>query len=246
MLKNYIIIAYRNLMRQKGYTALNIAGLAIGIATCLLIMLYIQNELSYDRYNEKAERIYRVVFKGKLNGEELAFPLAPAPAAQILKNDYPEVLEATRIRRNGSPLVTFEDKTFKEDRFAYVDSNFFQVFTIPLVKGNPATALNEPNSIVISQATARKFFGEQDPIGKVLQFKTLDQTYKVTGVIDKVPINSHFQVDMFASMSSLEESKQNVFVSFNFNTYLVLPKDYDYKKLESKLPQVVEKTWGHS
>jgi putative ABC transport system permease protein len=244
MLKNYITIAYRNLLRQKSYTALNITGLAIGMAACLLIMLYIQDELSYDRYNEKAERIYRVVFKGKLNGEELAFPMAPAPAAQTLKNDYPEVLEATRIRRNGSPLVSFEDKTFKEDHFAYVDSNFFQVFTIPFVKGNPATALNEPNSIVISQATARKFFGEQDPIGKVLQLKTLDETYKVTGVIDKVPANSHFQVDMFASMASLEESKQNVFVSFNFNTYLVLPKEYDYKKLEGKLPQLVEKYMG--
>jgi putative ABC transport system permease protein len=140
--------------------------------------------------------------------------------------------------------VTFEDKTFKEDRFAYVDSNFFQVFTLSFLKGNPATALNEPNSIVISQATARKFFGEQNPIGKVLQLKTWNQTYKVTGVIDKVPGNSHFQIDMFASMSSLEESKENLFVSFNFNTYLVLPKEYDYKKLEAKLPQVVEKYIG--
>jgi putative ABC transport system permease protein len=244
MLKNYLTIAIRNLLRQKGYTALNIAGLAIGMATCMLIMLFVQDELSYDRYNEKADQIYRVVFRGKLNGNEIAVPLAPAPAAQTLKNDYPEVLEATRLRINGSPLVTFENRTFKEDHFAYVDSNFFQVFTIPFIKGNPATALKEPNSIVISRTTAQKFFGNQDPIGKVLQLKTWNETYKVTGVIDKVPSNSHFHMDMFASMASLDESKQPIFVSFNFNTYLVLPKNYNYKQLESKLPQVVEKYMG--
>ncbi|QHT65809.1 FtsX-like permease family protein [Rhodocytophaga rosea] len=241
MLKNYITIAFRNLLRQKGHTAINIAGLAIGIATCMLIMLFIQDELSYDKFNEKADRIYRINFIGKLNGEDLRFPLAPAPAAQMLKTDYPEVQEATRVRVSGSPLVTYENNTFKENSFAYVDSNFFQVFTIPFLKGNPKTALNEPNTVVISQELAKKYFGNQEPVGKVLQFKAWQQSYKVTGVIDKVPSYSHFHFDMFASMSSLEESKQPVFVSFNFHTYLVLPKGYDYKQLEAKLPQVVDK-----
>jgi putative ABC transport system permease protein len=244
MLKNYLVIAFRNLLRQKGYTAIHILGLSIGITICLLIMLFVKDELSFDRYHEKAEQIYRVIMKGKLNGESFGFPLGAAPMAQTLRKDYPEVLEATRLRKNGSPFVTYGDKTFKEDAFVYADSNFFQVFTIPFLKGDPKTALIEPNSIVINKAIARKYFGNEDPIGKLLAFKAWNTTYKVTGLIDKVPGNSHFHFDLFASMNGLEEAKQPEYIGFNFPTYLVLPKGYDYKQLESKLPQVIERYVG--
>ena len=241
MIRNYFKIAIRNLWRHKNFSAINIFGLAIGIATCLIIMLFVQNELSYDRFNKKADQIVRVVLRGAVQGEKLNEAHVMPPTAQILKRDYPEVLEATRVRSYGSPRVVYGDKSFKEDAFAFVDSNFFQVFTLPLTKGDANTALIEPNTVVITQAVANKYFGKDNPIGKVLTFKDQNTTCKVTGVIDKVPVNSHFHFDIFASMSSLRESRESSWMISEFYTYLVLPEGYNYKKLEAKLPQVVEK-----
>ena len=137
MLSNYFKIAWRNLLRQKAFSIINIFGLAIGIATCLIIMLYVQNELSYDRYNQKAGRIVRVVFRGFVGGGgEIKEANVMPPVASTLKKDYPEVLDATRILGGGVPLITYGDKSFKEDEMAFVDPNFFQVFSIPLLQGN--------------------------------------------------------------------------------------------------------------
>jgi putative ABC transport system permease protein len=245
MFKSYFIIAIRNLWRNKGFSAINIFGLALGIATCLLIMLFVQHELSYDRYNVKADRIFRVVFRGTMEGGEIKEANVMPPVAQTLKKDYPEVLEATRIRSYGTPRVSYGTKTFKEDAIAFVDSNFFQVFTLPLVRGDAKTALLQPNTVVISRTVAQKYFGNQDPIGKVLQFKDNNNAaLRVTGVIDKVPANSHFQFGLFASMSTLPEASDPSWMSSNFYTYLVLPAGYDYKKLEARLPRVVEKYIG--
>src|ERR1700716_4337412 len=133
MFKNYLKIALRNLLRNKIFSAINIFGLAIGIATCMIIMLFIQNELGYDSYNKKADRMVRVVFRGSMQGEKMKEAMVMPPTAQTLKSDYPEVLEATRLRQYGYPRITYGDKTFKENAFAYADSNFFQVFTLPLI-----------------------------------------------------------------------------------------------------------------
>jgi putative ABC transport system permease protein len=244
MLKSYFTIAVRNLWRNKGFSVINIFGLALGIATCLLIMLFVQHELSYDRYNVKADRIFRVVFRGTMEGGEIKESNVMPPVAQTLKKDYPEILEATRIRPYGVPRITYGTKMFKEGEIAFVDSNFFQVFTLPLVRGDAKTALLQPNTVVISRPLAQKYFGDQDPIGKVLEFKDNNAALKVTGVIDKVPANSHFQFDLFASMSTLPESREPSWMSSNFYTYLVLPEGYDYKKLEARLPRVVEKYIG--
>lgn len=244
MFRNYLTIALRNLWRNKAFSAINISGLAIGIATCLIIMLFVQNELSYDRYNEKADRMVRVVFRGLVQGQKMNEAMVMPPTAQTLKADYPEVLEATRLRPYGSPRVTYGDKTFREGTFAYVDSNFFQVFTLPFLHGDKKTALVQPNTVVVTRAMADKYFGKEDPIGKVLNFKDWNTTYKITGVIDQVPANSHFHFDLFASMASLPEAKVPSWMTSEFHTYLVLPKGYDYKQLEAKLPQVVEKYMG--
>jgi putative ABC transport system permease protein len=244
MFKSYFRIAIRNLWRNKVFSAINIFGLALGIATCLLIMLFVQHELSYDRYNVKADRIFRVVFRGTMEGGEIKEANVMPPVAQTLKKDYPEVLEATRIRSYGTPRVSYGTKTFKEDAIAFVDSNFFQVFTLPLVQGDARTALLQPNAVVISRSVAQKYFGTQDPIGKVLEFKDNHAALKVTGVIDKVPANSHFQFGLFASMSTLPEARDPSWMTSNFYTYLVLPEGYDYKKLEASLPRVVEKYMG--
>jgi putative ABC transport system permease protein len=245
MIKNYFKIVFRNLLRNKAFSAINILGLAIGIATCLIIMLFVNNELSYDRYNKKANRIVRVFFQGNVQGEKMNEATVMPPVAQTLKADFPEIEAATRIRNYGTPRLIYGDRSFREDAFAFVDSNFFQVFTLPLVQGNAKTALIEPNTIIITKALAHKYFGNEDPLGKIIAFKDgKNAACKVTGVIDKVPVNSHFHFELFASMASLPESREPTWMSSNFYTYLVLAKDYDYKKLEAKLPQVVEKYIG--
>jgi putative ABC transport system permease protein len=244
MLQNYLKIAIRSLWKNKAFTAINIAGLAIGIATCLTIMLFVQNELSYDRFNTKADQIVRVVFRAKFNGEEIKEAVVMPPAAQSIKNDYPEVLAATRLRRYGTPKIEVNNKIFKEATLAYTDANLFDLFTLPFVKGNPKTALTEPNSVVITQALAYKYFGKQDPIGQTLNFKDSRQLYKITGILADLPVHSHFHFDIFGSMESLPEAKEQTWMTSNFYTYLLLPQGYDYKKLEAKLPQVVDKYMG--
>lgn len=244
MLKNYFKIALRNLWRNKAFSAINIFGLAIGIATCLLIMLFVQNELSYDRFNEKAGRIVRVVFRGSVQGEQLKEANVMPPVARTLLAEYPEVQEATRIMNGGAPRITYEDKSFKQAQVALVDSNFFQVFTIPLLQGDAKTALVQPYTVVVSQALAHNYFGNSNPIGKVLRFKDWEKPCRVTGVFDKVPVNSHFHFDVFASLATVPDAKSASWMTSNYFTYLVLPAGYDYKALEVKLPRVVEKYLG--
>lgn len=245
MLKNYFKVAFRNLWRNKSFSFINIIGLAIGIATCLIITLFVNNELSYDRYNEKADRMYTVFFQGNVQGEKMNEASVMPPVAQTLKKDFPEVEAATRLRNYGTPKLTYGSKSFKEDAFAFVDSNFFQVFTLPLIEGNAKTALLEPNSVIITSALAKKYFGDEDPMGKVISFRDGKNTaFKVTGVIEKVPVNANFHFELFASMAGLPESREATWMSSNFFTYVVLTKGYDYKKLEAKLPQVVEKYMG--
>lgn len=242
MFKNYLKIAFRNLWRNKSFSLINIIGLAIGMATCLIIMLFVNNELSYDKYNDKANQMYTVYFRGSVQGEKLNEASVMPPVAQTLKKDFPEVEAATRLRDYGKPKLIYGNKSFKEDAFAFVDSNFFQVFTLPLIEGNVKTALLEPNTVVITKAIAKKYFGNEDPMGKVIAFKDGNNTAcKVTGVIDKVPVNANFHFELFASMSGLPEAREPTWMSSNFFTYIVLAKNYDYKKLEAKLPQVVEK-----
>ncbi|UHG92173.1 ABC transporter permease [Spirosoma oryzicola] len=244
MLQNYIKIAWRNLVRNRVFSAINIIGLSLGIATCLLISLFVLDELSYDRYNEKADRMVRVIFRGSSAGGKMNEAHVMPPTAQTLKADYPEVQEATRIRLGGTPVVTVDTKTFRDAAVAFTDSNFFQVFTLPLLEGSAKTALVRPNTAVITKAMARNYFGNEDPVGKVITMKSWNASYQITGVVEQVPVNSHFHFDLFLSMASLPEAKSSSWVTSEFFTYLVLPSGYDYRKLEVKLPQVVEKYVG--
>ncbi|KAA0993175.1 ABC transporter permease [Dyadobacter aurulentus] len=244
MLQNYFKIAWRNLQRNRAFSAINIAGLAIGLASCMLISLYVIDELSYDRFNEKADQIVRVVFKGTMQGGKFNEAHVMPPTAAALKADYPEVLESTRLRHGGSPVILMNEKLFTDNRLALVDNNFFQVFTLPFLSGNSKTALSDPNAIVISETMARKFFGNTDPVGKLLTFKGFQDKPKIAGVFKDIPRNSHFQFDIFASLANSGEAKSTSWMQSEFFTYLVLPKDYDYKKLEAKLPGTVEKYMG--
>jgi putative ABC transport system permease protein len=244
MLQNYLKIAWRNLLRNRAFSAINISGLAVGLASCMLISLYVLDELSFDRYNEKADQIVRVVFKGTMQGGKINESHVMPPTGPTLKAEYPEVLEATRMRQAGQPKVLVGSEQFSNDDMAFVDANFFKVFTLPLIKGDYQIALSEPNTIVLTERTAAKYFGSKDPIGQTLLFKGSHTPYKITGVAKNVPQNSHFHYSIFASMASLEEAKSTSWMQSEFFTYLLLQKGYDYKKLEAKLPQTVEKYMG--
>ena len=244
MLRNFLTIAIRSLRRNMSTTTIHILGLALGIATFLLIALYVQHEVSYDRFNKKADRIVRVVFRGKMNGGEIKEANVMPPVAATLKTDFPEVLNATRLRNTGVRLISYGDKTFREDALAFVDSNFFRMFTLPLLEGDANTALLRPNTVVITQAVAKKYFGQADPLGKVLQFPDDKVALTVTGLIDEVPENSHFHFGLFASMITLPEAREPSWMESNFFTYLELPEGYDPAKLQAKLPAVVDKYVG--
>jgi putative ABC transport system permease protein len=244
MYKSYFKIGWRNAWRNKSLFAINVTGLALGIATCLIIMLFVVDELSFDRYNKKADQIVRVVLKGKVRDEIIKEAVTAAPVAATLKNEFPEVLEATRLRRVGTPKITYQNNTFRNSHVAFVDPNFFDVFTLPFIQGDAKTALLLPNSIVITKEQAEKYFGTEDPINKLLEFKDAKEQYKVTGVIEKVPANSHFHFDLFASMVGLAHSKEDKWLESNYFTYLVLAEGTDVHKFEAKMPAIIKKYMG--
>lgn len=241
MLKNYFKIAWRNLVRNRVFSAINIVGLAIGLASCMLISLYVIDELNFDRFHEKAGRIVRTTFKGTMQGGIINESHVMPPTAAALKADYPEVQESTRLRQGGKPLVLLNNQLYNDEKLAFVDSNFFSVFTLPFVAGNLQNALLEPNTIVLSETAARKYFGKTDVLGKIITFKDWNKTLRVTGVMKDIPSNSHFRFDLLGSMASVDEAKANSWMTSEFFTYLVLPEGYDYKKLEAKLPATVDK-----
>lgn len=232
------------MLKNKLLFAINVTGLALGIATCLIILLFVVDELSYDRYNEKAERIIRVVLKGKVNGEVIKEAVTPAPVAPTLKSEFPEVVEATRLRRFGSPNIRYRNTIYRNSELAFVDPNFFRVFTLPFLKGDPRTALAQAHTIVITEDEALKYFGKEDPINKLVEFEDSGEQFKVTGVIENVPANSHFHFDLFASMEGLAHAKENNWMASNYFSYLVLTEGSDFNEFESKLPAIVKKYMG--
>ncbi|MDQ6764060.1 MAG: ABC transporter permease [Bacteroidota bacterium] len=243
MFKNYFKTGWRNLVKHKTFSFINIAGLSIGISVCFIIMLYVQDELSYDRFNKNAGRIVRVIFKADINGGKIFESNVMPPVAAAMKSDYPEVEDATRLQVSGAPKVSYKDKTFKDDELAFVDPNFFNIFTLPLIEGDAKTALLQPHTLIITKALAKKYFGKDEAMGKTLAFNGAE-VYKITGVIDKVPANAHFHFEMFASMVDLKDAKSDSWMGSNFFTYVLLKPGYGYKKLETKLPGMVEKYIG--
>jgi len=245
MLRNYIIIAFRNLTKNRFYTFINVAGLATGIAACLVIALFVAYELSFDKYHDKADRIYRVNGEIKFGGNHYRLAVAPAPLAEAMIADYPEVESAVRFRNWGSFLVKKSETAdnIKEDNIIWVDSTFFKIFSVPVLEGNPNTALKEPNSVAISQKIAGKFFPNESALGQtlILENKT---AVKVTAVFHDMPETGHFKYDILIAMSGFDEAKSTNFLSNNFNTYLLFKKGADVKAFEDKLPAFVVKYIG--
>jgi len=219
MIKNHLKIAFRHIRGQKGYSFINIAGLAIGLGGFLLIGLWVADELSFDRFHEKKDRIFRVL--NKVSGGDLipspTYALAPA-----LKEEYPEVEEASRVWPFASSLVRSGDKAFEEDRICLVDPGFLRMFTFPLLEGDPATALADKSSIVVTASAARKYFGEADPLGRILRLDQFASDFRVAGVIADVPPNSHIQFDLLARVEHLGEDRLARWEEWTGPTYILL------------------------
>ncbi|MDH5384649.1 MAG: ABC transporter permease, partial [Candidatus Aminicenantes bacterium] len=246
MIGNYLKIALRNVRKHKGYALVNIAGLAIGMACCILIGIYILTELSYDKFHEKAPQIYRMGIDAKLGGNIIKLPITNAPVGPVLVDDYPEVLSAVRLRRRDRIPVKYNDRLFYEDEILWADNSIFEIFTFPMIKGDPGTALDRAYTVVLTRSLAEKYFGDEEPIGKMLRLNNLDD-YTVTGVVEEVPHNSHFTFNMLCSFETLYASKRlerDFWLNFNLYTYLLLPENYDYRQLEDKFPALVEKYMG--
>ncbi len=246
MLKNHFIIALRKLIRDKAYTLINVTGLAIGLTSFIMITLYIRDELSYDKFHLKSDRIYRIYAKGFIGNTPINQTYTCAPLPQTMMADYPEVIQATRIAGKWSIVVKFQDKAFYEDDILVVDSTFFDVFDFKLTRGDPKTVLVKPNSVVITESTARRYFGEDDPVGKYLTVEEGGENIQnlVTGVAKDPPSNSHFHFDILAALSTFDFSRSTQWMSNNFKTYLVLKEGTDYKALESKFPAFIKKYIG--
>ncbi|CAA9278695.1 MAG: Acidobacterial duplicated orphan permease (function unknown) [uncultured Cytophagales bacterium] len=239
MIRNFITIALRNLRKDKFYSALNLLGLTIGITCSLLLLLYITDELSYDKYHKKADQIYRVASFAQEPDKLNRWPFSEAPLAAALKADYPVVQNFVRLYPNGRVAFRQGEKRFYEEQVFVADSTMFDVFTHQFVEGDARTALARPGSVVLTRTVAEKFFGKRSALNQPLQ--VYDTTYQVTAVIEDVPKNSHLRFNALLSKGQGERQQDANWGNFGIATYIVLPKDYDPKKLESKFPQVYDK-----
>ncbi|GAB3025429.1 ABC transporter permease [Spirosoma pulveris] len=240
MLTNYIKISWRNLMKKKVFSFINIVGLAVGMTCCMLIAAFVTDELSYDRYPALANQIYRVELRLTENGGVTNFSNVDGGVGPGIQAAFSDVQAATRVLPWAQVFMRYQDKQFKEQAIAMADSNFLEIFSIPLLEGNLKTALKEPGSIVVTKAFAQKYFGTAPAMGKALLFGKGQEVRRVTGVIDKIPGNTHFHFDAFLSTADMP-SKSLTWSNVGFYTYLVLNKEADPKKLEAKFPQLVAK-----
>ncbi|MEI9908190.1 MAG: ABC transporter permease [Bacteroidota bacterium] len=226
MIKNYFKIAWRSLWKNKTASLINIAGLSVGLTCCLLMVLYMQHELSYDKFQEKGDRIVRVIMEYSFSGSPVTKGnFTSTKVFPSFKRNFPEVEDGVRMS-DPDRLVKYGDKIFMEKQFLYADSTFFSVFSFKLVKGDPATVLKSPNMVVITESAAKKYFGSDDPIGKTLQVTSNQDNYTVTGVAEDCPSNSQIKFDFLASFSSFGPAQEETYFNANFTTYLLL-KDKD-------------------
>src|SRR5450432_4250371 len=240
MIKNLLLIALRNFKKDKWYSLLNVLGLTIGITFSLFLIFYIKDELSYDRYNTKVDRIYRVNSYIQEKDKNTDWAITQFPLGPTMKKDFPEVEEAVRFSGRERTLFKQGENNFYETKIYYVDSTVFKVFTCNFVEGSAATALNEPNTVVISKTLAKKYFGNTPALGKTL--KTIYDLYKITGVIEDIPKNAHIRYDMLISISSLKNNHNPYeWGNFNYFTYVLLKPGTKPAAVDKKLEEVNKK-----
>ena len=243
MLKNYLKIAFRNLSKNKFYTSVNIIGLAVGLATCLLIFLYVVDELNYDKYNTNADRIYRVNNEIKFNGNYLDLAQVPAVMGSTMLHEMPLVQQYVRMSWHGSFLVKKGGENIQEQRVGFADSTLFDVFTLPVIAGHAKTALKDYHSLVITETIAKKYFNSTDVVGKTMLMNDTSN-YMITAVIKDIPKQSHFHFDFFVPMLENGGSNEDNWLSEDYSTYILLKKNTDVKQVEAQLNPFMDKHVG--
>jgi putative ABC transport system permease protein len=232
MIKNLFKIAIRHIRKHAGYSLLNVLGLTLGISSALFLIIYVSDEVSYDRYHENADRIYRVSSKITETDDQFTWNVAQIPMGPQVVQDYPEVQSFVRFINMPRALYRFEDKEYIEENFYYVDSTLFDIFTYKVIRGDVKSATRDPKKIVLTETVAARYFGSADPIGKTLTAG--DNTFEVTGVIEDVPSNSHFRFDAVAARNNLPK-QLGTWGNFGVFTYLLLPQNIDIKAFETKI-----------
>jgi putative ABC transport system permease protein len=249
MIRNYFKIAFRNLTKYKFISFINLFGLAVGLTCCLLITTYILNELSYDRYNKNADNIYRITrdFNNENGVVSLRLSTISPPFGYYLPNDFPEIQKMTRLLDNGITPLRYKDKLINEQSVFFADENLFDVFTIKILKGNPKTALSGPFSAMLTEETARKYFGYEDPMNKIIRANNQFDV-KVTGIYKAFPANSHIHPGMLVSFNTLKDSavygERNLRTNWgnnSFFTYLLLPPEYNTSRMLTQFPRFIDK-----
>lgn len=247
MIRNYLKIAFRNLAKYKFISFINLFGLTVGLACCLLILSFILHEVSYDKFQPNADRVYRVTrsFNNPETGAlSLTLSTIAPPFGPLLQNDFKEIEDMTRVVSNGSAAIRYNEKIFNEPNTYFADNRFFNFFQADVVKGNPQKALTDPFSVMMTEEMAKKYFGNEDPMNKVIRINFGNYfDFKVTGVYKSFPSNTHFHPEILFSFNTLKDSviygEENLISNYgsnNFFTYIRLPKNYDPKKLEAQFP----------
>ncbi len=246
MFSNLIKYSIRSFKRQRSYIIINILGLSIGIACSLLIALFVINELSYDKFNIKKDRIYRMILNGKLGGQEVTVCYSAAIIGPTMLKEVPEVEDFLRMNRVGPANVEYNNQIFGDDNIVEADSSFFNFFSIPVIKGDPMNLLNAPRKAVLSESTAKKIFGNENPIDKTLKIGSDTARYVISGVMADVPENCHFSADIITSFMTNPGSKNPTWLSNSFSTYLLLKPNSGYKTVDSKMPEMIVKYVGRN
>jgi len=238
VIKNYFKIALRNLWKNKAFSAINIVGLAAGLAVCLLIVLYVKDELSYDKYNAQAENIYRIDADILFNGTQFISAVSPAPLVPTLMKDYPQIVQFVRLRNFGDILVKKGNQNIQNHNAVFADSTFFQIFSIPMIAGNRLTALNEPNSIVIDETTAKKYFNSTDVVGKTLYVDN-SVNCEITGVIKDFPSQAHFHFSFIRPMHDTYHDDQGDWLSNNYASYVLVKPGVTQASLQKEVDATI-------
>lgn len=242
MVRNYLKVAVRNLLKHKGYTFINIFGLAVGIAASVLIFIYITHEMSFDKFHENVDRTYRITADWSNNGDSRIHQLGtPYILAQTVREKYPQVESITQLSGPvGDLILRYRDTAFKETDAFCAEPSFFDVFSFPLIKGNPKTSLKDPNMLVLTQSLAKKYFGEEDPMGKTIEVQASGDKlfFQVTGVMENIPKNSHFRFDMLISMKTVYPEPSMGWTWNRYTTYLTLQKGVTQGLMEEKLVEI--------
>ncbi|MFC2128849.1 ABC transporter permease [Bacteroidota bacterium] len=249
MIKNYFKIAFRHIIRQKSFSIINILGLTIGIAVSVLILLYVRNELTYDKFHDNVDNKFRLAVRAEVQGNTIEIPGSPAPLAPSLLSDYPEVEEAVRVYGSQTPFISYEDKLYYESGLYYVDPGFLEYYTVEIKEGNPETALEAPYSILISEEIAAKYFGDKDPVGELLKFNN-NEEFTVTGIIKKSRENSHLKYRMLASFETLYKRPSQGgpplqgWMGLSYTTYVALKENADQELFTKKISELCLEKMG--